>query len=174
MSETYPEKASKKRGRPRLLAPQAEAVFAKLYPEVRTRRSIQNKVYLSHAFVALKGVPDHRERYLWLIGDDGNTFRSTLLAELGRLRDLARIVEAADKLCEARPSRENGVAYLRRLRGIKSSADQERLVSVLATALDAYRRAHPDCTAAMAMEALNEVYAIVSEIHHDELKRRSP
>jgi len=132
------------------------------------------EAFLSRTLSALKQVPDFRERYRWLIGDDGETFRATLLAELGRLRDPGLIAAAADKLCEARPPREAGVACLRRMRGIKSSSDQERLVSVLCTALDAYRRAHPDCTAAMAMEALNEVYAIVSEIHHDELKRRSP
>jgi len=45
MSEKSLENASKKRGRPRLLAPQAEAVFAKVYPGVRTRRGRQNKAF---------------------------------------------------------------------------------------------------------------------------------
>jgi len=112
VSQRQQETASKKRGRPKLLEPQAETVYAKLYPEVRTRRGMQNKVYMSHAFVVLKAVPDHRERYRWLLGEDGETWRSTLLAELGRLRDPGRIVEAADALCTMRPPRE-----LRRLPG---------------------------------------------------------
>jgi hypothetical protein len=142
--------------------------LAKLYPEVRTRRGMQNKVYMSHAFAVLKEVPDHRERYRWLLGDDGETWRATLLAELGRLRNPGRIVEAADALCTMRPPRERGVAFLRRLRGITSRADPQRLLDVLCTALDAYRRAHPDCAVAMMVEAVSELHEIVSGMCRDD------
>lgn len=115
------ESVSRKQGRPRVLVEHAEAAFRKLFPEVRSRRSLQNRAYSSRALAVLAEVPEHRQRFRWLVGSDGNTLRMGALVELGRYRDEQSVLNLADAMCRAAAERRlttsEAAALVRRGRG---------------------------------------------------------
>lgn len=173
---------SRKRGRPRVLAEPVEAAFRKLWPEVRSRRSLQNRAYFGHAASALKDVPDHLTRFRWILGergDTGDTWRMGVLVELGRWNHPQTIVAFADQLCQVAASRRltttEAVALVRRARGKADGRDLCKpsgngLVDALCATLNHYQRAHPDTGSGDFLEALNEVYGIVAEMMEAEGK----
>ena len=84
-----------------------------------TDRTCQNGIYRGHAHSVLKA---HADEFPWLLARRGGRLRTTVLTELGRLRDAALILEAAHAV-EALAVREQGhltvvdaVAVLRELR----------------------------------------------------------
>jgi hypothetical protein len=174
------ESVSKKRGRPRVLVEPAEAAFRKLFLEVRSRRSLQNRAYWGHTSTALKEVPDYLACFRWLLGecgDTGATWRMGVLTELGRTRHPETIVHLADQLCGVAAKRRltttEAVALVRQWRGKAAGRDlckpsQDGLVNALCATLDHYRRAHPDTGKADMLEALNEVYGVVGEMMESE------
>jgi hypothetical protein len=171
------EAVSKKRGRPRVLDERVEPTFQKLFPELGSRRSLQNRAYSSHAASVLRKVPDCLERYRWLFGErgaDGATWRLGVLVELGRFRDEQSIVNLAEAIClEAKKRRlttSEAAALVRRGRGKMlfdkelCRSSQDGIVSAICAALDQYQRKHPDTELQDILEALNEAYGIVSEM----------
>jgi hypothetical protein len=171
------ERISRKRGRPRVLVEHAEAAYRQLFPEVRSRRSLQNRAYSSHALAVLAGVPEHRQRFRWLVGSDGNTLRMGALVELGRYRDEQSILNLADAMCRAAAERRlttsEAAALVRSGRGRRGPREfckpsQDGLVTALSAALDRYQRTHPGLAKATILEALNEVYGVVAEVMESE------
>jgi hypothetical protein len=171
------ETPSKKRGRPRVLDEKAESVFRKLFPELRSRRSLQNRAYSSHAASVLKTMPDFLERYRWIFGESGEmgaTWRHGVLVELGQLRDEQSIINLADAMCQAAKERRlttsEVVALARRGRGKMlvgkelCRSSQDGIVNAICAALDQYQRTHPDTETQGILEALNEVYGIVASM----------
>ena len=176
MVETVSETLSKKGGRPRLLDSRFEAVLRRLWPDLRSGRSLQNRAYFSHAASALKEVPDYLERFRWILGEngeDGSTWRKGVLVELGRVADPETLVKLADNLCTVASRRRltttEAVAMVCAYRGYRTGKrwcqpEQGSLADVICTALDQYGRAHPGTKIEDMLEALNEVYGIVSEM----------
>ncbi len=82
-----------------MLSAASEAAIRVAYPDVKTRRGIQNKAYAMRAFKLLQG----QEGLKWLIDPDRYFLRENVLAELGRFSDDADLIAMAHDLCETDP-----------------------------------------------------------------------
>lgn len=135
--------SKKKRGRPRKFSPDLVAAFRGVYPETKTARGIQDKVYLSAGYNALKGAVDFRERYRWLIGDDGETLRIGIITELGRIPDPEEVRHVADAICQHRLRGKDAIVRIRRFRLGEKAGTWLRLAAELEDTLNAYLVRYP-------------------------------
>src|SRR5262249_452570 len=150
-----------------------------LWPEVRTKRSIQNKGYMSRACSIFR--PDNKlnERYRWFAGE-GKSWRQAVLVELGRIGvsygDVTAIA-MADKLVGQLESGDlsttrEAAAWLRRARlsavGRPSKATVDALERLITTTILTYVTEHPDTTTAMVQKALWGAYSIAKELAEGE------
>lgn len=162
MSEqTITEKFSEKprRGRPPLHPPGYLEDLRRLHlVEQNSIRGQQDQLYQYDAQGVLWPKGEEREarleRFRWLYDHEAEAqkrprhIRTTLLAHLGRLRDPDLILQAADRLCEWRPTTAAGVAWLRRLRtGKPATGNAEDLADTLIAAFNAYMGRNPETTA---------------------------
>jgi hypothetical protein len=103
ISEAASNNGKAKRGRPRLM---------------RGFVHEQNRCYAAEAVSIL--VPDFKNidpEYAWLISrGPPEVYRTTVLAELGRIGDAKHIREWAEILCEKRPRVKDAVTWVRRWR----------------------------------------------------------
>jgi hypothetical protein len=157
------------RGRPRAFSKEGEAQIRNLFPEIKTTRGLQNRLYAMGALNALKAHAGAAmyERFTWLLGPsfERAKFRFTVLTELGRLDNPADVVTFAETLCRKPLPPRTAVALLRqRVRG-KGAANPtlEATVGYLAGAVGAWFRDHPDAEEDVMLEALNEVYRRIEE-----------
>jgi hypothetical protein len=181
----------RKRGRPRVLAPELERALDAVgcYERKDSRRSRVDYSYMTEAMTALGMGKD--ERFHWLLGpDNGRTFRpwrQTLLAELGRCGapcssdDAPRLIRAlAKQVCDLKPSTRTGVALLRRFRrnelGLGKVARTvgdpvTNLAAAVAATIREYRGSHPDdeLTDAECGEALDLARGDILEVGADRL-----
>jgi len=107
-----------KRGRPPKFDPEYRAMMAALWPE-DIGRSLTNRLYWMIAFKALaddKGKPLPGFDWLLSARPNGDYKRSTLIAELGRLEDADLIRQAADWLCQNKPTVQTGLQAVRNWR----------------------------------------------------------
>jgi hypothetical protein len=133
-SVTTKASATRARGRPRVFSEQAlhDALHFSYARHVRTRRGAQDLVYRKFAVAALELYrethPKGGARLAWLLAP---TPRHSLLTELGRVarpwsddegvlhwtaHDVARLVDVAFAVVEAKPSTKEGVAMIRALK----------------------------------------------------------
>jgi hypothetical protein len=167
---------AKPRGRPRVFSSEQEALFRNLFPEIRTRRGLQNRMYACRAISVLKQAAgaDVFGRFGWLLGPsfEAAKMRFTLLAELGRLDRPADIATLASTLCEKKDPPRRAVALIRqRVRKTgKARPTVEDATYYLASAVDTWLQRYPDADLGVMVEALNEVYSIIQE----RLEKRRP
>jgi hypothetical protein len=150
------------------------ALVTGLYSDVATVRGRQNKAYLIEAIGALKIDPEaaypqaYHDRFPWLFGADrtnGSTWRFSVLAELGRIRDPEEIVAAAEELCRIEPpSTKAAIALVREWRGARrADPSAHRLHARLARTIEGYLDEYPDTTFSGVLQALALLYADFSE-----------
>ena len=122
-AEAITEAASEKtrRGRPPAF-PDFMLDFQRTsYPEVRSRRGLNDLCYRALALNVILHAPDPT-RFGWLCDMEAmraktpNAWKPSILTELGRMATAADIVECAEVLCERKPSTKQAVAWLRRVR----------------------------------------------------------
>ena len=108
-TDTVSETVSKKRGRPRVLSPTVERLLQQTFPEVRTRRGLQNKSCEMHALCVIL---DHQQSYpelMWLYDKarerrrEARCLKTTILQALGRIEAPELLIEAARFVCEWKP-----------------------------------------------------------------------
>jgi hypothetical protein len=167
---------AKPRGRPRAFPAEQEALFRNLFPEIRTRRGLQNRMYACRAISVLEQSAggEAGKRYGWLTGasDQDPKLRFAVLTELGRIDRPADIATFAAALCEKRHPPRVAVALIRqRVRKAgKALPTVDDAVACLAGAVDAWFQRYPDADGRVTLEALNEVYSIIQE----RLEKRRP
>jgi hypothetical protein len=168
---------AKPRGRPRAFSPEQEALFRNLFPEIQTRRGLQNRMYACRAISVLKqnAGGEASGRYGWLVGvsEENPRLRFAVLTELGRLDRPSDIAALAATLCEKRYPPRMAVALIRQRvrRTGKALPTVDDAAGYLAGAVDAWFQRYPDADEQVMLEALNEVYSTIQERLE---KRRSP
>jgi hypothetical protein len=161
--------AGKPRGRPRAFSPEEETAFRNMFPEIRTRRGLQNRMYACRAISVLKQVAGDEvfNRFGWLLGPsfDAAKMRFTLLTELGRLDQPADIATLVSTLCKTKDPPHIAVALIRQRVRKKGNARPtvEHATYYLASAVDTWLQRYPDADFGVMVEALNELYSIIQE-----------
>ena len=88
-----------KRGRPREYSEEALSMLRAIFPEIKTERGLQNKSCELRAFGLLKERGQEIDNLSFLIDDAKQTFKSTILIELGRFEDDDKLLSIAAELC---------------------------------------------------------------------------
>ena len=161
--------AAKPRGRPRAFSQEEEAIFRNLFPEITTRRGMQNRMYAVRAIGVLNASAggDPSGRFEWLVGPsrDHPKMRFTVLTELGRIDNPADIATFADVLCQKKYTSRMAIALIRQR--VRKTANPQPTVDAatdyLAGAVDAWFEQYPDANRRVMLDALNEVYSIIQE-----------
>lgn len=103
---------------------------------VTTRRGAQDLAYRIRAVAVIeqyrKIYPEEAEPLAWLFnpGDmRGETWRHSLLTELGRASKAQHIVLIAQRIAEVQPATKEGIRLIRRLRAALERAEQERITA---------------------------------------------
>jgi hypothetical protein len=85
-----------------------------------------------------------------------DTYKKTILIELGRLEDVDLIRKVASMICEKELTTTEAVAQIRQLRvGSKPKGSVYNLAKALAKSIDEYKSKHSDVTDEMVQESLN-------------------
>lgn len=123
-----------KRGRPYLLFDDAndKREWMKVNDDVRSERTVVNRVYYWHALSVLGDGPE----FLWLADAKASRFKHTILTELGRVDDDQELRDLARHLCEMQLNTSESVSFIRECRGVSKPASADRLESVLRSGID--------------------------------------
>jgi hypothetical protein len=115
---------SKKRGRPLILTPEQKAMIEKVYPDLTTSKSIQNKWYLVRASNVIRGHEDLK----WLFDRETHFIRETILTELGRIKDDVDLLSLAREVCELKPTSREAIRLIRNWKGGKNDKVDKRRI----------------------------------------------
>ncbi len=99
------------RGRPRKFTDDEIAAFRAIYPEVRTKRGLENKIHMVAAFSVIHGT----EIEPFFNDPETERWREGIMVELGKLEDPALIHEIALQITELPGSDHMTVKELSRL-----------------------------------------------------------
>ena len=138
-----------RRGRPAKHTPKDYEPFAPL--RAKTPRGKQNYIYATRATTVLAG---NRERFAYLLEPK---FRTTILAEIGRINHPSVMVSVASEICTTRMKTAKAVGLCRRMR-VKGSPNANTLAKKIRRTIQDYRDRHPnlseaDITTALRMAA---------------------
>lgn len=129
-----------------------------------TRRTHVDYLRAIRAMQTLQAAEQDGE-FGWLLAD----WRQTVLTELGRVTDPDLRVAAARRICALQPATSTeAVRLVRRWRVGTQPGSVAQLVDELTRHLDAYRDRHPDTTAAMLLDALDDVREAVELVDANE------
>jgi hypothetical protein len=157
-----------KRGRPYLFFTDAndKRECKKHYPDVRTDRTLVNRLYSDRALSVLGD--GHKPEFLWLADAKTDRFKHTILTELGRVDEDEEIRDLAMELCERKLKTAAAIALIRTRRGVLKPATQQGITDSLRVSINRWRAANPSATWAQVQEALQMVSVAVE----DRLKRQ--
>ena len=177
ISEEFSEK---KRGRPKVLSEKIEETLRGIgcYQQ-RTRRGRLNEHYFFECLSLFRGSDggfdsERAKRWNWLHYNtygkgSGERWRRTIMAEIGRLRDRELMTQAADLICELKPSAREAVNMIRRWRvnGRSKPANCFDLGKALCRAFIEYRSAHADLAHEDALITVIALRETVAEIYSE-------
>jgi hypothetical protein len=97
-------------------------------------------------------------------------WRTTILAELGRIDDNSAFISIARQLCRLKPKTRDAVMMVRRWRvGDKAKpGSADTLTDEMSRLVDNYRRRHPDITFSEMKAAINTTYRAVEYLEQEE------
>lgn len=98
-----------KRGRPSILDPDKKRILEELFPKTRTIRGLQNNFYMGRVLYLIKG----DEKFQWLFDREKGVVRQTILAELGRIKEVEDLLSMARQICQLKPTSRDGVRMIR-------------------------------------------------------------
>lgn len=88
-----------------------------------------------------------------------DTYKKTILIELGRLEDVDLIRKVALFICEKELTTTEAVAHIRQLNvSSKPKGSVHNLAKALAKSIDEYKSKHSDVTDEMVQESLNIIF----------------
>jgi hypothetical protein len=108
------------RGRPKVFDSSQTAMVQQIYPDLKTNRSLQNRMYMVRAMNLLRDSSDCK----WLLDRENHVIRQTILAELGRIDQDEDLLTMARKVCELRPKARDAILIIRTWRKSKRAVTQ--------------------------------------------------
>ena len=150
-----------KRGRPYLFFTDAadKREWKKHYPDVRTDRTLVNRLYSDRALSVLGD--GRKPEYIWLADVKADRFKHTILTELGRVDEDDEIRDLAGFICEKKMSTSEAVSFIRDCRGVLKPATQQGITRALYRAVNRWRAANPSGTSAQVLDALRTLAVAV-------------
>lgn len=145
--------SEKRRGRPPVIPDSVtKGPLAALLGDGKSHRSKVNRWYAFHAQSVLFG----HEEFRWVCSDE--SYRLSMLIELGRLGDEDVIREAARALCARQPKAREATAWLRGLRGHEPRPSAFKLTQIILRTVLSYAREHPGLAPTQVLESLRHAF----------------
>ena len=149
-------------------SPEIQALLRQMNPRVKTERGLLNVAYRLRAVTSLMHIPECS----WLYGDktaEKDTAKSTILIELGKIKDIAVMTATALILCQLKPKSKQGALMVRNIRLGKNQGDIISLANEVIHAINGYM-ARYEMSSESVLEALQIAYQKTEEMRQTEGK----
>lgn len=149
-------------------SPEIQALLRQMNPRVKTERGLLNVAYRLRAVTSLMHIPECS----WLYGDktaEKDTAKSTILTELGKIKDIDVMTATALILCQLKPKSKQGALMVRNIRLGKKQGDIISLANEVIHAINGYM-ARYEMSSESVLEALQIAYQKTEEMRQTEGK----
>lgn len=149
-------------------SPEIQALLRQMNPRVKTERGLLNVAYRLRAVTSLMHIPECS----WLYGDktaEKDTAKSTILIELGKIKDIDVMTATALILCQLKPKSKQGALMVRNIRLGKNQGDIISLANEVIHAINGYM-ARYEMSSESVLEALQIAYQKTEEMRQTEGK----
>lgn len=147
-------------------SPEIQALLRQMNPRVKTERGLLNVAYRLRAVTSLMHIPECS----WLYGDktaEKDTAKSTILIELGKIKDIDVMTATALILCQLKPKSKQGALMVRNIRLGKNQGDIISLANEVIQAINGYM-ARYEMSSESVLEALQIAYQKTEEMRQRE------
>jgi hypothetical protein len=145
-----------------MLPPAYEQALQQLFPDIGSRRHLQNVACRQRALALLSEDPAYR----WLCDPEAmqakprpsaqKSWRPTILAELGRIPGDEDLKAMAGQICQLKPKTRDAVLLIRGWRkGKESPGNARQLAAALVACINDYLKRHPSTTWSIVRAALD-------------------
>lgn len=149
-------------------SPEIQTLLRQMNPRVKTERGLLNVAYRLRAVTNLMHIPECS----WLYGDktaEKDTAKSTILMELGKIKDIDVMTATALILCQIKPKGKQGALMVRNIRLGKNQGDIISLANEVIQAINGYMDRY-EMSSESVLEALQIAYQKVEEMRQTEGK----
>lgn len=147
-------------------SPEIKALMIKMNPRVKTERGLLNVAYRLRAVTNIMHIPECS----WLYGDktaEKDTAKSTILMELGKIKDIDVMTATALILCQLKPKSKQGALMVRNIRLGKNQGDIINLANEVIQTINGYMDRY-EMSSESVLEALQVVYQKTEEMRQRE------
>jgi len=147
-------------------SPEIKALLRQMNPRVKTERGQLNVAYRLRAVTSLMHIPECS----WLYGDktaEKDTAKSTILMELGKIKDIDVMTATALILCQIKPKGKQGALMVRNIRLGKNQGDIISLANEVIKAINGYMDRY-EMSSESVLEALQVAYQKTAEMRQRE------
>jgi len=147
-------------------SPEIQALLRQMNPRVKTERGLLNVAYRLRAVTSLMHIPECS----WLYGDktaEKDTAKSTILMELGKIKDIDVMTATALILCQLKPKSKQGALMVRNIRLGKNQGDIISLANEVIQAINGYMDRY-EMSSESVLEALQIAYQKTEEMRQRE------
>jgi len=147
-------------------SPEIHALLRQMNPRVKTERGLLNVAYRLRAVTSLMHIPECS----WLYGDktaEKDTAKSTILIELGKIKDIDVMTATALILCQLKPKSKQGALMVRNIRLGKNQGDIISLANEVIQAINGYMDRY-EMSSESVLEALQIAYQKTEEMRQRE------
>ena len=147
-------------------SPEIQALLRQMNPRVKTERGLLNVAYRLRAVTSLMHIPECS----WLYGDktaEKDTAKSTILIELGKIKDIDVMTATALILCQLKPKSKQGALMVRNIRLGKNQGDIISLANEVIKAINGYMDRY-EMSSESVLEALQIAYQKTEEMRQRE------
>jgi hypothetical protein len=149
-------------------SPEIKALLRQMNPRVKTERGLLNVAYRLRAVTNLMHIPECS----WLYGDktaEKDTAKSTILMELGKIKDIDVMTATALILCQLKPKGKQGALMVRNIRLGKNQGDIISLANEVIQTINGYMNRY-EMSSESVLEALQVAYQKTEEMRQREEK----
>ena len=149
-------------------SPEIKALLRQMNPRVKTERGLLNVAYRLRAVTNLMHIPECS----WLYGDktaEKDTAKSTILMELGKIKDIDVMTATALILCQLKPKGKQGALMVRNIRLGKNQGDIISLANEVIQTINGYMDRY-EMSSESVLEALQVAYQKTEEMRQGEEK----
>ena len=118
-------------------SPEIKALLRQMNPRVKTERGLLNVAYRLRAVTNIMHIPECS----WLYGDktaEKDTAKSTILMELGKIKDIDVMTATALILCQLKPKSKQGALMVRNIRLGRVKGDVYSLADEIINIINSY------------------------------------